>query len=70
MDYTKFENILEKAKINKKEFSDIAKTPYQTIMNWKRINNAPDWVEPFLQNYIKSAKFDKAKQIFDDEFAE
>lgn len=70
MEYKVFEEILESAKISKKDFSEMAKIAYQTIMNWKRIDNVPDWTEPFVKNYIKSTKFDKAKKIFDDEFAE
>nr|DAF25292.1 MAG TPA: RK RWP-RK domain [Caudoviricetes sp.]DAN67431.1 MAG TPA: RK RWP-RK domain [Caudoviricetes sp.] len=70
MEYKIFEEILENAKISKKDFSEIAKIPYQTIMNWKRIDSVPDWVEPFVENYIKSIKFDKARKIFNDEFAE
>lgn len=70
MDYKVFEEILKSAKISKKDFSEISKTAYQTIMNWKRIDSVPDWTEPFIKNYIKSAKFDKAKKIFDDEFTE
>lgn len=67
MDYKAFEEMLKSAKISKKDFFKIAKAAYQTIMNWKRIDNVPDWTEPFIKNCIK---FDKAIKIFNDEFAE
>lgn len=70
MDYKIFEELLEKAKLSKKEFAQITKIAYQTIMNWKRINNAPEWTEPFIENYIKSNSYnqirDKIYQIEDE----
>lgn len=67
MKYKDFEILLKKASLNKKEFSNLSKTAYQTVMNWSRIDKAPDWVISWLENYIKSSKFDKVKKIFFDE---
>ena len=54
MNYEKFEEKLEEAKINKKIFSELTALPYQTVMNWKRNDTIPVWVESWLQNYIKA----------------
>lgn len=54
MNYEEFEEKLENAKINKKIFSELTALPYQTVMNWKRNDNIPVWVESWLQNYIKA----------------
>ena len=60
------ESFLKKLKLlnlNKKEFAGISKVPYSTINNWGTIVNnkplpIPPWVEPFLNYYDKSLKFD------------
>lgn len=67
MDITEFENKLELTQLSKKEFSELSKLPYQTIMNWKRNNNVPVWVESWLNNYIDKKKFDIIKDIIKDE---
>jgi len=67
MTIEEFEKNLLETKLSKKEFAELTKLPYQTVMNWKRNNNAPDWVESWLQNYIDKKKFDNIKEIIKDE---
>jgi len=49
--------------LNKKEFSKICNVPYSTLNSWGALANGkplpvPVWVEPFLNYYEKSKKFD------------
>ncbi len=69
MTYDEFDTRLKSVNLSKKEFADITQMSYTSVTNWKQTDNIPGWVESWLQNYIKSAKFDKAKKIFDDEFS-
>ena len=59
MDILELEKVLEDIKLSKKEFAELTKLPYQTIMNWKRNNSVPVWVESWLQNYIKAKVSDE-----------
>ncbi|EAJ1911671.1 XRE family transcriptional regulator [Campylobacter jejuni] len=63
MDNNEFEKLLAKANLGKKEFSQISNTPYQTIMNWKRIDSVPDWTKPFLENHLKVKSYEQIKEI-------
>lgn len=65
-----FNKLLKKANLSKREFAEIIGMQYSSVNNWGSSQDFPRWVESWLQNYIKSTKFDKAKKIFDDEFAE
>ena len=54
MNYETFELKLEESKINKKVFAELTALPYQTVMNWKRNDSVPSWVESWLHNYKKA----------------
>lgn len=54
MNNDKFVELLKESKLNKKEFSDKTKLAYSTVANWSTTDNVPDWVESWLQNYIKA----------------
>lgn len=54
MHYKDFENILLKAKLSKKQFSNLSDTPYPTIMTWYNTNNVPKWVSSWIENYIEA----------------
>jgi len=61
-----FHMLLKEAKLNKKEFSELSKVPYPTVISWGVarkgvVLNIPDWVEVFLEYYIKAKKFDYIK---------
>ncbi len=64
------EEFIDKLKtlnLSKKDFSDITTVPYSTVNNWGTVKNnkklaVPCWVEPFLNHYIKSQKFDYIAQ--------
>jgi len=54
-----FVKLLKKADLNKKEFSKKTKLAYSTVGNWTTNNNIPDWVESWLENYIKAKVSDE-----------
>ena len=55
----KFTELLSKANLSKKDFSDISQIPHGTVLNWgtkrgdKDRLKIPLWVEPFLNLYIQ-----------------
>lgn len=53
MNYEEFEELLNKAKLTKKEFSELVDMNYVSITNWNK-SKIPFWVESWLQNYIKA----------------
>jgi|GEM_PF-3572539 len=62
MNNLEFENIIESIDMSKKDFAKQTKLPYQTIMNWKRNDSLPVWVESWLENYIEKKKLETLKQ--------
>lgn len=57
-----FNQLLNYCDLTKKEFSEISKVPYGTIMNWGTSRGkmhklkVPSWVEPFLKLYYENKK--------------
>ena len=58
MDILQFEKKLEDIKLSKKDFAISTNLPYQTVMNWKRNNSVPVWVDSWLHNYVKAKDLD------------
>lgn len=55
-----FKDLLEKANLSKKEFSEKANIAYGTVGNWHDENRpVPPWVKSWLNNYIKAKVSDK-----------
>lgn len=66
--YATFEAGLKRAELNKKEFSTLSNTPYQTIMGWQRSGKTPAWVYSWLVLYLNKNFFDNfIMQIEGDE---
>ncbi|AVK80639.1 hypothetical protein C6B32_01910 [Campylobacter fetus subsp. testudinum] len=66
-----FDETIKNIGLSRQEFCDITGLAYSSVSNWHDEKKPiPSWVSSWLANYIKSAKFDKAKKIFDDEFTE
>lgn len=71
MTKNQFKERLKRLNITIREFSNISNTSYSTINNWgfkqdEKIIPLPGWVEPFLEHYEKSRKYDYLKdEIFD-----
>ena len=54
---------LKELNLSIKDFSQIADIPYSTINNWgftkdEKTIPVPKWVNPFLEHYEKSKKYD------------
>ena len=64
-----FKQLLKKAGLNKKEFAQVAEISYHTVMSWgikkTKTHNVPvpNWVKPFLENYIKAKTLDNVKDV-------
>jgi hypothetical protein len=63
-----FKALLKSVNMNKKEFSELVKMSYGTVNSWGVEGRAevPDWVEPFIANYIKAQKLDAIEKIIQD----
>lgn len=59
MNNMEFEGKLEDVDMSKKEFAEASSLPYQTVMNWKRNDAVPVWVDSWLENYIKAKDMDR-----------
>ena len=58
-----FNSKLKELNLSIKDFSQIADIPYSTINNWGFTKDdktipVPKWVNPFLEHYEKSKKYD------------
>ena len=63
-----FKELLDKAALTKKQFSDITGISYGTIGNWHDENRPiPSWVESWIKNYIYKKKFENIKNMIKDE---
>ena len=65
MQLSKFKDLLKKANMNKKDFSSIALISYGTVNSWGVEGRAevPEWVRPFLINYIEVKKLNQIRNI-------
>lgn len=67
MDRELFKKYLKECNINKKALATRLNLPYGTVNNWGTSNPYPDWLESWLQNYKKSMKFDRIREMIKDE---
>lgn len=69
MQLSEFKELLKKASMNKKDFSNIANISYGTVNSWGVEGRAevPEWVRPFLINYLEVQKLHKIKAILKEE---
>ena len=69
MQLIEFKELLKKAEMNKKEFSQIATISYGTVNSWGVEGRAeiPEWVRPFLNNFIEVKKLNKIREILEKE---
>jgi len=67
MNKEEFNNLLKNAGLTKKDFSKISNVPYNTIKMWGIDREVPNWVKPFIENYIKAKRFESAKKALCDE---
>ena len=58
MELSDFKELLKKAGLNKKQFSELLEIQYNTVNAWGSNNAIPVWVKSWLENYIKAKEFD------------
>jgi DNA-binding transcriptional regulator YiaG len=60
-----FKQLLKEAGFNKKSFAEHINIPHGTINNWGSANKppVPEWVEKYLQLYIKDKKCQELKDM-------
>lgn len=63
MDNQEFNELLKKAKLTKKAFSELVKMNYASVTNWKQVDNIPLWVESWLTLYIENKECKELKEI-------
>ncbi len=63
MSNEEFEKLLKEAELTKKEFSKLVKMSYGGVVNWGREQQTlPNWVESWVDLYIKNRKFENLKR--------
>ena len=64
-----FKSLLKTASLNKKEFAELVRMSYGTVNSWGVEGRAevPDWVEPFIHNYLKAQKLESIKKIIGED---
>jgi len=69
MQLIEFKELLKKAGINKKDFSTITQVSYGTVNSWGVEGRAevPEWVRPFLDNYVEVKKLNKIRDFLAEE---
>ena len=64
MDFQTFKETLKKSGLTIKEFAKMCGlNPNSISGNWKREDKVPQWVETWLQNYIKAKTLDNVKDV-------
>ena len=63
MDKNEFQSLLNKAKINKKQLSELSGIPYATVNAWGSRTPYPPYLKFMLENYIKSLDMDKIVEV-------
>lgn len=62
-----FNQLMKKAKLNKKEFANILETSYQSVNNWGTNGREyPYWVKSWLELYIENKNCKQLKQMIKD----
>lgn len=63
-----FDNKLKKLNLNKKDLSILLNLSYNTINGWNGENKPfPTWLQNWFYYYEKSLKFDKIKNLLNDD---
>jgi len=61
MDYKDFKNILKKNKLTVKKFSELANISYATCNTWANRGKVSNWVEAFLNLYIRNKELEESR---------
>lgn len=66
MDRLKFNELLKKSNLTKREFSELLGVAYNTVNGWGSPQNVPYWVESWLDLYIENKECKELKQLLKD----
>ena len=66
MNKERFQELLVKANLSKKELANILGISPQSVSNWS-VKGYPYWLESWLQNYIKAKAIDNLKDVICDD---
>jgi DNA-binding transcriptional regulator YiaG len=62
MNNEKFEELLKKAQLSKKEFAELVKMNYTSVTNWsQKDKKVPYWIKEFLALYIENRELKSLK---------
>lgn len=68
MNKADFDRYLKRLDLSKKDLANLTNLSYNTINGWNGENKPyPEWLESWFVNCEKSLKFEKIKQILQDE---
>lgn len=63
MNYEEFNQLLDKAELTIKDFSEIVEMKYNSITNWNKSEKIPSWVKSWFKNYIKAKDMDNVLEL-------
>ena len=67
MNRDEFNKLMKCARLNKKQLAEILETSYQGVNSWGTNGRGyPYWVKSWLENYIKSTRYEKIKEIIQE----
>lgn len=68
MTLIEFKDLLKSTGLNKKEFASLVNMSYGTVNAWGVEGRAevPDWVKPFIENYLKAQKLEEIKKMLNE----
>ena len=67
MDREEFNEFMKRAGLNKKQLAEILETSYQGVNSWGTNGRGyPYWVKSWLENYEKSTRYEKIKELTKD----
>jgi len=62
MNNNDLDRLLKLAGLTQKSFADINKLHKNSVSNWKQ-KGIPEWVQHWLENYIKARAFDEMLEL-------
>ena len=63
MELSQLKEMLKKAGLNKKQFSELISIQYNTVNAWGSNNAVPVWVKSWLTLYIENKECKELKEI-------
>ena len=62
-----FNELLKRVNLSKKEFAELVGVQYSSVNNWGSGKfGVPYWVKSWIENYEKSTRYEKIKELTKD----